>query len=85
MVGLLLTWGVVHSSLHGSLAIDPIFHLAIAQPLVDMLAGEISTALAGHLVCLGSSQCGGGLFITSSSHGGFVCSEHSTVRPVLTK
>ena len=73
MVALLLTWGIVHGGLHGSLAIDPLFHLAIAQPLVDMLAGEIGRVLVGHLVCLGSRQCGSGLFIISSSYGGSAC------------
>ena len=73
MVALLFTWGIVHGSLHGPLAIGPLVHLAIAQPPVDMLAGEIGRVLAGHLVCLGSSQCGGGLFIMSSSHGGSAC------------
>ena len=38
-VALLFTWGVVHSILHGSLAIGPLVHLAIAQPPVDTLAG----------------------------------------------
>ena len=53
---LLFTWGIVHNSLHGSLAIDPLVHLAIAQPLVDMLVGEIGRVLSGHLVHQGSSQ-----------------------------
>ena len=43
--------GVVHGSLHGSLAIGPLVHLVITQPLVDTLAGEIGRDLAGHLVC----------------------------------
>ena len=73
MVALLLTWGIVHGSLHGSLAIDPLVHLTVTQSLVDTLAGEIGRALAGYLVYLGSSQCGGGLFITSYSHGGSAC------------
>ena len=72
-MALLFTWGIVHGSLHGPLAIGPLVHLAITQPPVDMLAGEIGRVLAGHLVYLGSSQCGGGLFIMSSSHGGSAC------------
>ena len=39
-----------HGSLHRSLAIGPLVHLAIAQPPVDMLAREIGRVLAGHLV-----------------------------------
>ena len=70
MVALLFRWGVVHGSLHGPLAIVPLAHLAIAQPPVDTLARKIGRVLAGHLVCLVSSQCGGKLFIKSSSHGG---------------
>ena len=69
-MALLFTWGIVHGSLHGPLAIGPLVHLAIAQPLVDTLAREIGRVLAGYLVYLGSSQCGGRLFITSYSHGG---------------
>ena len=65
---LLFTWGVDHGSLHGPLAIGPLVHLAVAQPPVDMLAGRISRVLAGHLVYLEFSQCGGRLFITSPSH-----------------
>ena len=68
VVALLFTWGIVHISLHRPLAIGPFIHLAVAQPPVDMLAREIDRVLAGHLVCLGSSQCDGGLFIISSSH-----------------
>ena len=52
---MLLTWGVVHGSLHGSLAIDLLVHLAIAQTPVDTLAREIGRVLAGNLVYLGSS------------------------------
>ena len=74
MVALLLIWSIVHSCLHGLLAIDPLAHLAITQSPVDMLAEEIGGVLAGHLVHLGASQCGDGLFITSSSHGGSACS-----------
>ena len=69
-MALLLTLGIVHGSLHRSLAIDPLVHLAIAQPPVDTLSREICRVLPGHLVHLGSKQCGGGLFIMSSSHGG---------------
>ena len=68
--GVAIYMGVVHGSLHGPLAIGPLVHLAIAQPPVDTLAGEIGRVLAGHLVYLGSSQCGGRLFIMSSSYRG---------------
>ena len=51
MAALVLTWGVVHGNLHGSLAIGPFVHLAIAQSPVDTLAGEIGRFLAGYLVC----------------------------------
>ena len=67
---LLLTWGIVYDSLRRSLAIDPLVHLAIAQPPVDTLAREISIVLAGYLVCLGSRKCGSRLFIMSPSHRG---------------
>ena len=50
-MALLFTWGIVHGSLHGPLAIGPFVHLAIAQPPVDMLAKKISRVFAGHLVC----------------------------------
>ena len=72
-MALLFTWGIVHGSLHGPLAIGPLVHLAIAQTLVDMLAREIGRVVVGHLVCLGSSQCSGGLHITYFSHGGSAC------------
>ena len=55
MVALLFTWGIVYSSLHGPLAIGLLVQLAVAQPLVDTVAGEIGRALAGYLVYLGSS------------------------------
>ena len=74
MVVLLFTWDVVHGSLYGPLAIGPLVHLAVTQPLVDTLARMIGRVLAGHIVCLGSSQCGGGFFIMSSSYGGSECS-----------
>ena len=54
-VALLLTWGVVHGSLHRPLAIGPLVHPAITQTPVDTLARKIGRALARHLVCLGSS------------------------------
>ena len=73
-MALLFAWGIVYGSLYRSLAIGPFIHLAIVQLLVDMLVGEIDRVLAGHLVYLGSSKCGSGLFITSSSHGGSACS-----------
>ena len=73
MVALLFTWDIVHGSLHRPLAIGPLVYLAIAQPPVDTLAGEIGRVLFGHLVCLGSRKYGGGLFIMSSSHGGSEC------------
>ena len=62
------------SGLYKPLAIGPLVHLAIAQPLEDTLAGKIPfRVLAGHLVYLGSSQYGGRLFIMSFSHGGSAC------------
>ena len=73
VVALLFTWSIVYGSLHGPLAIGPLVHLAITQPPVDTLARKIGKVLAGHLVYLGSSQCGGGLFIMSSSYGGSAC------------
>ena len=71
--GVATTWGVVHGSLHGSLAIDSLVHLAVTQPPLDTLARDIGRVLAGHLICLRSNQCGGRLFITSSSHRGSAC------------
>ena len=65
VVALLFIWGVDHGSLHRPLTIGPFVHLAIAHPLVDMLAGEIGIVLAGHPVYLGSGQCSGRLFITA--------------------
>ena len=72
-MALLFTWGVVHGGLHRPLTIGPFVHLAVAQPPVDILAGEIGRVLAGHLVYLGSSQCSGGLFVIFSSHRGSAC------------
>ena len=74
VVALQLTWGIVHGSLHGSLAIDPLVHLAVAQPPVNMLARKNSRVLTGYLVCQKSRQCGDKLFIMSSSHKGSVYS-----------
>ena len=73
MVALLFIWGIIHGSLHGPLAIGPLVHLAIAETPADMLARDIGRVLAEYLVYLGSSQCGGRLFITLSSHGGSAC------------
>ena len=51
MVALLLTWGIVHGSLHGSLAIGPLVYLVLAQPPVDALARDIGRVLARHILC----------------------------------
>ena len=50
MVALLLIWGIIDGSLPKSLAIGPLVHLAVAQPPVDTLAGEIGRVLARYLV-----------------------------------
>ena len=84
-MALLLIWGIVHGSLHKPLAIGPLVHLAVPQPPVDTLVGEVGRVLAGHLVFLGSSHVVADCFSCPSAIEGLHVVEDSTVRPVLTE
>ena len=84
-MALLFTWGIVHGSLHRSLAIDPLVHLAITQPPVDMLAGEIDRVLAGHLVHLGPANVVVDCLSYPSAIEGLHVVKNTTVCPVLTE
>ena len=84
-VALLLTRGVVHVSLHGSLAIGPLVHLAIAQPPVDTLAGEISRVLAGYQYIEGPANLVADYLSHPLAMEGLHMVEDTIVHPVLTE